>query len=57
MLLHAMGTETANVHLGTKRQSKRILEDLRRRKRGWLEDAAVRMAKILEKDWSRYRKS
>jgi Uncharacterized protein conserved in bacteria (DUF2252) len=56
-LLFAMGTESANVHLGTKRQSKRILEDLKRRKRGWLEDAAVRMAKILEKDWNRYRKS
>lgn len=56
MLLAAMGTEAANVHLGTKGQSRRILEDLRRRKRGWLQDAAVRMAKILEKDWNRHRK-
>jgi hypothetical protein len=56
MLLFAMGTESANVHLGTKPQSKRILEDLKRKKRGWLEDAAVRMAKIIEKDWNRYRK-
>jgi hypothetical protein len=57
MLLFAMGTESANVHLGTKRLSKRILEDLRGRKRGWLQDAALRMAKVLEKDWNLYRKS
>lgn|GEM_PF-3625726 len=56
MLLTAMGTETANVHLGTKGQTKWILEDIRRRKRRWLQDAAVRMAKILEKDWNHYQK-
>jgi hypothetical protein len=32
------------------------LKDLKTRKRGWLPDAAVRMAKILEKDWKKYRK-
>jgi hypothetical protein len=32
------------------------LKDLEMRKRGWLQDAAVRMAKTLEKDWKRYRK-
>jgi hypothetical protein len=57
MLLFAMGTETANVHLGTKRQSKHIVEDLKRRKKDWLEDSALRMAKLLEKDWNQYRKS
>jgi hypothetical protein len=56
MLLTAMGSEAANVHLGTKNQTKTILKDLKTRKRGWLQDAAVRMAKILEKDWKRYRK-
>ena len=55
-LLSAMGTEAANVHLGTKGQTTRILDDIRRRKRGWLQDAAVNMAKILEKEWNRYRK-
>ena len=55
MLLNAMGCEAANVHLGTKSQTKNILADLKKRKRGWLEDAAVRMANILEKDWKRYR--
>lgn len=51
-----MGSETANVHLGTRHQTKKILEDLKMRKRGWLQEAAVRMAEILEKDWKRYRK-
>ena len=57
VLLNAMGREAANVHLGTRSSTKNILKDLKKRKRGWLEDAAVRMAKILEKDWKRYRKS
>lgn len=57
MVLNAMGREAANVHLGTRSSTKNILKDLKKRKRGWLEDAAVRMAKILEKDWERYRKS
>lgn len=57
MVLSAMGREAANVHLGTRSSTKNILKDLKKRKRGWLEDAAVRMAKILEKDWKRYRKS
>jgi hypothetical protein len=56
MLLTAMGSEAANVHLGTKSQTKKILKDLKMRKRGWLQDAAVCMAKILEKDWKHYRK-
>jgi hypothetical protein len=56
MLLYAMGAEAANVHLGTKSQSKRILKHLKNGKQDWLQDAAVRMAKALEKDWNRYRK-
>jgi hypothetical protein len=57
MLLYAMGSETANVHLGTRSQTKRILNDLKQRKSGWLQDAAVRMAKLLKKDWKRYRQN
>ena len=56
VLLKAMGSEAANVHLGTKRQTKKIWKDLKKRKPAWLHDAAVRMAKLLEKDWKRYRK-
>jgi hypothetical protein len=55
MLLNAMGSEAANVHLGTKSRTQNTLKDLKKRKRGWLQDAAERMAKILEKDWKRYR--
>jgi hypothetical protein len=56
MLLTAMGSETANIHLGSRGQTKKILKDLKSRKRNWLQDAAERMAKLLEKDWKRYRK-
>jgi hypothetical protein len=56
MLLTAMGSEAANVHLGTKNQAGKILKDLKMRKRGWLQDAAASMARVLEKDWRRYRK-
>jgi Uncharacterized protein conserved in bacteria (DUF2252) len=57
MLLHAMGSEAANVHLGSKRQVANIQKDLRKRKPKWLADAAARMAKSVEKDWKRFRKS
>jgi hypothetical protein len=56
ILVTAMGSEAANVHLGTKSQIKKILRDLNMRKQGWLQAAAVRMAKVLEKDWKVYRK-
>jgi hypothetical protein len=57
MLLHAMGSEAANVHLGTRRQVANIQKDLRKRKPKWLADAAARVAQLVEKDWKRYRKS
>lgn len=55
-LLFAMGTEAANVHLGTHRQVIRILGDLRRRKSKWLRDAAKAMADALHDDWKDFRK-
>ena len=57
MILQAMGAEAANVHLGTKRQTANILEDLSKRKSNWLRDSAIRMARAVEKDWRRYKKS
>jgi hypothetical protein len=57
MLLHAMGSEAANVHLGTKGRATRILNDLKKRKSNWLRDAAARMARAVEKDWKHNRKS
>lgn len=56
-LLHAMGTEAANVHLGSKRAISRILLDLRGRKAGWLRSAAKEMAKATERDWKKYARS
>ena len=56
-LLHAMGTEAANVHLGSKSAVNRILQDLGRRKAGWLRAAAKEMAKAMVRDWKKYAKS
>jgi hypothetical protein len=56
-LLHAMGSEAANVHLGRERQTKNILKDLRRRKANWLRSAAKDMAKAMERDWKEYAKA
>jgi hypothetical protein len=56
VLVGAMGAETANVHLGTRRQRARILADLRRRPSRWLRDAAKTMAKAVEREWKEYRK-
>jgi hypothetical protein len=57
ILLHSMGAEAANVHLGSKRQVPRIQKDLRGRKSDWLRTAAKEMARMVEKDWKDYRKS
>ena len=48
-LLHAMGWETANLHLGSARDA--ILRDLRRRRDGWLPDAADAMKHAVVRDW------
>jgi Uncharacterized protein conserved in bacteria (DUF2252) len=56
-LLHGMGSEAANVHLGSGQQAKRIVKDLHRRKADWLRSAAKDMAKAFEREWREYRKS
>jgi hypothetical protein len=54
-LLHAMGFETANVHLGT--QKARVLAaDLKKRSRGWLLQAAHKMMKAVMADFEEYKK-
>jgi uncharacterized protein (DUF2252 family) len=55
-LLHAMGSEAANIHLGSSRPAK-IVKDLRGRKSNWLRSAAKAMAKTMEQEWKEYRKS
>lgn len=54
-LLHAMGFETANVHLGTPRAAKRILRDLEKRPPHWLHSAATAMVKAVLSDWRAWR--
>lgn len=54
VLLGAMGSEAANVHLGTAKQATKILEDLNRRKSAWLRDAAKEMARVVEKEWKEF---
>ncbi len=55
-LLHAMGDEAANVHLGSRGQVKAVLRHLQRQKSNWLRSAAKKMAKAIESDWKDYRK-
>jgi hypothetical protein len=56
-LLYMMGWETANAHLGTAAERKRILADLGRRKGPWLARSARSMAAALDHDWRRWRKA
>jgi hypothetical protein len=54
-LLRAMGFETANVHLGTRRAAKLILPDLVKRSTEWLHEAATGMVKATIGDWREWR--
>jgi len=49
-LMHAMGWETANVHLGTERPA-RIRVHLRSLARGWLRRSVETMAVAVREDW------
>jgi hypothetical protein len=52
-LLHAMGWETANVHLGTAK-ARVILQDLKKRPRAWLWNEARKMEKSVMADFEEY---
>jgi hypothetical protein len=54
-ILRAMGSETANVHAGTPHIGQAVQIDLARRPKGWLEDAARTLARLLERDWRAWR--
>lgn len=54
-LLRSMGRETANVHVGSARQTKKILRHLEEMKANWLSAAAKQMAKAVLKEWKEYR--
>jgi len=48
-----MGWETANIHLGSA-QARTIQNDLKKRPRGWLMNAARRMEKAVRADFEDY---
>ncbi|MGO8678103.1 MAG: DUF2252 family protein [Limisphaerales bacterium] len=54
-LLHAMGWETANVHLGTPAALKKIRRDLANKPARWLPEAADAMAKATIGDWNEWK--
>jgi hypothetical protein len=55
-LLHAMGSEAANVHLGSRKSVRNILKDLHTKKRTWLHSTAKEMARTMEREWTKYNK-
>jgi hypothetical protein len=55
-LLHAMGWETANIHLGTKAARKAILRHLGKQKGKWLHEAAGEMLEAVRSDWQTWKK-
>jgi hypothetical protein len=54
-LLHAMGWETANIHLGSLIEDAAIVADMKARPTEWLRDASRRMLEAVERDWKRWR--
>lgn len=56
-LLHAMGWETANVHLGTRSAAKAILRHMQKQKGKWLHAASEKMLSIVYEDWKAWKKS
>jgi hypothetical protein len=54
-LLHAMGFETANIHLGTPGVAKKIAADLRKRDSNWLYKAGRAMEQATITDWKQWR--
>jgi Uncharacterized protein conserved in bacteria (DUF2252) len=52
-LLHAMGMETANIHLGS-RKARVLAKDLEGRPKNWLFEAARKMEKAVQDDWEEW---
>jgi len=55
-LLHAMGWETANIHLGTPSARKLILRHIAKQKGKWLHHAAEVMLEATRSDWDIWKK-
>jgi hypothetical protein len=54
-LLHAMGWETANIHLGSPKVIKAVRRDVQKRAANWLYDAAEQMVKATTSDWENWK--
>jgi len=54
-MLHSMGWETGNIHLGTPAVVKDILGDMQDRKKNWLVKAARKMTDATIKDWAMWK--
>jgi hypothetical protein len=54
-MMHAMGREVANIHLGTRSMVKNVLGDLKERQPDWLERSARKMVEETRKDWELWR--
>ena len=50
-LLYAMGWETANIHLGSRRAYNAVRRDLANRKAKWLREATKVMTKTIISEW------
>jgi hypothetical protein len=55
LLLHAMGWETANIHLGS-REASVMSTDLKKRNPNWLFKAATAMVHSVQADWEEWKK-
>jgi hypothetical protein len=55
-LLNAMGSETANIHLGTPSARKAILRHIDKQKGKWLHHAAEAMLQAVRSDWPIWKK-
>ena len=55
-LLHSMGWETANIHLGTPAARKAILRHIAKQKPKWLHHAAEAMLQPVRSDWEVWKK-
>jgi hypothetical protein len=56
-LLHAMGWETANIHLGTKTARNSLLQHMKREKGKWLHHATEAMLQAVSQDWKIWKKN
>lgn len=55
-LLHAMGCETANIHLGTATARKPILAHIKKQKGRWMHQASEEMLRAVREDWRVWKK-